>query len=55
MPFGLAAVMKAASNFIGIPAGKPYPPYAAVSGEALAALHGFLSTTALTRKELLRA
>ena len=55
MPFGLAAVMKAASNFIGIPAGKPYPPYAPVSGDALAALHHFLSTTDLTRKELLRA
>jgi 4-hydroxy-tetrahydrodipicolinate synthase len=55
MPFGLAAVMKAASNFIGISAGEPYPPYAPVSGDALAALHRFLSTTDLTRKELLRA
>ncbi|WP_213737101.1 dihydrodipicolinate synthase family protein [Bradyrhizobium sp. dw_411] len=55
MPFGLAAVMKAASNFIGIPAGEPYPPYAPVSGDALASLHRFLSTTDLTRKELLRA
>jgi 4-hydroxy-tetrahydrodipicolinate synthase len=55
MPFGLAAVVKAASNFIGIPAGQPYPPYAPVSGDALDALHRFLSTTALTRKELVRA
>jgi 4-hydroxy-tetrahydrodipicolinate synthase len=55
MPFGLAAVMKAASNFIGIPAGLPYPPYAPVSGEALNALHRFLSATALTHKELVRA
>jgi 4-hydroxy-tetrahydrodipicolinate synthase len=55
MSFGLAAVMKAASNFISIPAGEPYPPYAPVSGDALAALHRFLSTTDLTRKELLRA
>jgi 4-hydroxy-tetrahydrodipicolinate synthase len=55
MPFGLAAVMKAASNFIGIPAGLPYPPYAPVSGEALNALHQFLSSTALTHKELVRA
>ncbi len=55
MPFGLAAVMKAASNFIGVPAGEPYPPYAPVSGEPLAALHHFLLTTALSRKELVRA
>ena len=55
MPFGLAAVMKAASNFIGVPVGKPYPPDAPVSGDALAALHRFLSTTALSRKELARA
>lgn len=55
MPFGLAAVMKAASNYIGVPAGLPYPPYAPVSGEALESLHRFLSTTALVRKELVRA
>jgi 4-hydroxy-tetrahydrodipicolinate synthase len=55
MPFGLAAVMKAASNFIGVPAGLPYPPYAPVSGDALTALHTFLSATALTPKELVRA
>jgi 4-hydroxy-tetrahydrodipicolinate synthase len=55
MPFGLAAVMKAASNFIGIPAGRPYPPYGPVSGDALAALHQFLLTSALTHKEPVRA
>jgi 4-hydroxy-tetrahydrodipicolinate synthase len=55
MPFGLAAVMKAASNFIGVPAGLPYPPYAPVSGDALDALNRFLATTALTHKELVRA
>jgi 4-hydroxy-tetrahydrodipicolinate synthase len=55
MPFGLAAVMKAASNFIGVPAGLPYPPYAPVSGEALDTLHAFLSTTALSHEELVRA
>jgi 4-hydroxy-tetrahydrodipicolinate synthase len=55
MPFGLAAVMKAASNFIGVPAGLPYPPYAPVSGDALEALHRFLAATALTHKELVRA
>jgi 4-hydroxy-tetrahydrodipicolinate synthase len=55
MPFGLAAVMKAASNFIGVPSGQPYPPYAPVSGDALAALHQFLSAAALTHKEPVRA
>jgi 4-hydroxy-tetrahydrodipicolinate synthase len=55
MPFGLAAVMKAASNYIGVPAGRPYPPYAPVAGDALTTLHRFLATTALTRKELVRA
>lgn len=35
MPFGLAAVMKAALNHLGIPAGDPYPPYEPVHGPAL--------------------
>jgi len=51
MDFGLAAVMKATANFLGIPAGDPYPPYAPVSGERLEALHRFLGTTILSRKE----
>lgn len=55
MSFGLAAVMKAASDFIGVPAGLPYPPYAPVGGDALAALHRHLATTSLTRKEFVRA
>jgi 4-hydroxy-tetrahydrodipicolinate synthase len=50
MPFGLAAVMKAAANHLGIPAGEPYPPYAPVSGEALESLHRHLDTTALTKE-----
>jgi 4-hydroxy-tetrahydrodipicolinate synthase len=55
MPSGLAAVMKAASNFIGVPAGDPYPPYSPVTGEALETLHRFLATTALSSKELTHA
>jgi 4-hydroxy-tetrahydrodipicolinate synthase len=51
MEFGLAAVMKATANYLGLPAGAPYPPYAPVSGERLDALHRFLATTAFTRKE----
>ena len=50
MEFGLAAVMKAASNHLGIPVGQPYPPYAPVSGAALEGLHRYLDTTSLKRK-----
>jgi 4-hydroxy-tetrahydrodipicolinate synthase len=51
MEFGLAAVMKATANYLGLPAGAPYPPYAPVSGDRLDALHRFLATTAFVRKE----
>jgi 4-hydroxy-tetrahydrodipicolinate synthase len=51
MEFGLAAVMKATANFLGLPAGLPYPPYAPVSGEKLDALHRYLETTAFARTE----
>lgn len=44
MPFGLAAVMKAASNHLGVPAGEPYPPYEPVQGPALEELRHFLDT-----------
>jgi 4-hydroxy-tetrahydrodipicolinate synthase len=50
MPFGLAAVMKATSNWLGVPAGDPYPPYEPVSGEALEKLHAYLATTDLKKK-----
>lgn len=45
MPFGLAAVMKAALNHLGVPAGEPYAPYAPVAGEALDKLKAYLDTT----------
>jgi 4-hydroxy-tetrahydrodipicolinate synthase len=35
MPFGLAAVMKAAMTHLGIAAGDPFPPYEPVTGTAL--------------------
>src|SRR5215472_14081553 len=35
---GLAPVMKAAMNLMGIPVGDPYPPYARLSDEEIAAL-----------------
>lgn len=44
---GLAPAMKAAMNLIGIPAGEPYPPYAPLSRDEMAALAATLRTTAL--------
>ena len=44
---GLAPVMKAAMNLIGVPAGEPYPPYQSLSGEELAALAALLKASAL--------
>jgi 4-hydroxy-tetrahydrodipicolinate synthase len=51
MEFGLAAVMKATANYLGLPAGAPYPPYAPVAGEKLEALHRFLATASFVRRE----
>jgi 4-hydroxy-tetrahydrodipicolinate synthase len=47
---GLAPVMKAAMNLIGIPAGDPYPPYAPLTREETAALATTLRTTVLTHR-----
>jgi 4-hydroxy-tetrahydrodipicolinate synthase len=47
MHYGLAPAMKAAMNLIGVPVGDPYPPYAAVAGEDLAALAAYLKSTVL--------
>jgi len=44
---GLAPAMKAAMNLIGIPAGDPYPPYAPLSRDELAAMEATLKTTVL--------
>jgi 4-hydroxy-tetrahydrodipicolinate synthase len=44
---GLAPAMKAAMNLIGIPAGEPYPPYAPLSREEMAALATTLRATVL--------
>ncbi len=51
MDFGLAAVMKATANYLGLRVGDPYPPYVPVSGERLEALHCFLGTTVLARND----
>lgn len=47
MPHGLAAVMKASLGLLGVPAGDPYPPYPAISGDELTALRRYLATTDL--------
>jgi len=52
---GLAPVMKAAMNQIGIPVGAPYPPYAALTREEMDELAACLKTTVLTRRQLVVA
>ena len=47
---GLAPVMKAAMNLIGIPAGDPYPPYGGLTRDETAALAAFLRTTVLAHR-----
>ena len=44
---GLAPVMKAAMNLIGVPVGAPYPPYAPLSRDEIAALAVVLNDTVL--------
>ena len=50
MGHGLAAVMKASLSYLGVPAGDPYPPYAPLSGDALASLHAQLDKMDLVKK-----
>ena len=52
---GLAPVMKAAMNQIGIPVGAPYPPYAALAPEEMDELAACLKTTVLARRQLVEA
>jgi len=51
MTSGLAAVMKAALNHLGVPAGDPYPPYKPLTGSECDALKAFLATTNLKPKD----
>jgi 4-hydroxy-tetrahydrodipicolinate synthase len=44
---GLAPVMKAAMNLVGIPVGEPYPPYVPLSRDEIAALAAVLGNTVL--------
>jgi 4-hydroxy-tetrahydrodipicolinate synthase len=52
---GLAPVMKAAMNLIGVPAGDPYPPYAPLAADELHALADYLKTTVLAHRQFVRA
>jgi 4-hydroxy-tetrahydrodipicolinate synthase len=47
MEYGLTAVMKAAMDIVGVPAGDPYPPYQPLDADARAALRAYLETTDL--------
>jgi 4-hydroxy-tetrahydrodipicolinate synthase len=44
---GLAPVMKAALNLIGVPVGNPYPPYSSLSKDEISALAAVLRETVL--------
>jgi len=47
---GLAPVMKAAMNIIGVPVGGPYPPYGSLTKEEESALAAVLRTTVLAQR-----
>jgi 4-hydroxy-tetrahydrodipicolinate synthase len=47
---GLAPVMKAAMNLIGVPVGDPYPPYGSLTAEETSALAAVLRTTVLAHR-----
>jgi 4-hydroxy-tetrahydrodipicolinate synthase len=52
---GLAPVMKAAMNLIGVAAGEPYPPYAPLTPDETDALAALLRTTVLGKRRLVQA
>jgi 4-hydroxy-tetrahydrodipicolinate synthase len=52
---GLAPVMKAAMNLIGVAAGAPYPPYASLTPDETAALAALLKTTVLAKGRFVQA
>jgi 4-hydroxy-tetrahydrodipicolinate synthase len=52
---GLAPVMKAAMNQIGIPVGDPYPPYGSLTADEAHALAAYLKTTVLAHRQLVQA
>jgi 4-hydroxy-tetrahydrodipicolinate synthase len=55
MSYGLVAVMKTSANYLGVPAGQPYPPYDAVRGTHLEELHAFLASHSVSLKGFVNA
>ena len=51
---GLAPAMKAAMNLIGVPVGDPYPPYAPLNRDEVAAMANVLKTTVLAERLAVR-
>ena len=45
MDAGMSTVMKHTMTYLGVPAGKPFPPYPPITGEKLAQLEAYLKTT----------
>lgn len=52
---GLAPVMKAAMNLIGLSVGEPYPPYAPLSRDEMIAMAAVLKNTVLAHRLLTTA
>jgi 4-hydroxy-tetrahydrodipicolinate synthase len=52
---GLAPVMKAAMNLIGVAVGEPYPPYASLTHDEASALAALLKTTVLAKRQFVQA
>src|SRR3954451_22526705 len=52
---GLAPVMKAAMNQIGVPVGDPYPPFARLTPDEAQALAAYLKTTVLAQRQFAQA
>jgi 4-hydroxy-tetrahydrodipicolinate synthase len=52
---GLAPVMKAAMNLIGVTVGEPYPPYTSLTPDETSALAALLKTTVLAERKFVQA
>lgn len=50
MNYGLMPTMKASLDILGVPMGKPFPPYRAIEGADYAALAQYLGTTDLMKE-----
>jgi len=58
MQYGLAPALKAAMEIVGLPLGKPYPPFKPVSERDMAAMRDYLQGTYLfeqAHRDLIKA